>query len=150
MYAAQSEIPNLRASSAGTRAVTGHPIEHNAALVLESLGADPTKFSARQLTSAIAFDADLVLTMTTAHRDAVLQLAPQQLARTFTVHEAARLTTHCDAQNIRDLARLRPHLGANGPLDIPDPLGRGQDFFAMVGAQISALLPPILEVCRNR
>ena len=87
-----------------------HPIQHDAALVLEKLGGEVSNFAARQLTSRIASDADLVLTMTRAHRDTVLELAPRQLHRTFTLSEAARLASECNARNVADLAALRPYL----------------------------------------
>jgi protein-tyrosine phosphatase len=146
-YATQLQIPNFRASSAGTRAVISHPIHNDAALVLEKLGGDASDFAARQLTSRIASDADLVLTMTKAHRDAVLELAPRQLHRTFTLSEAARLALECHAQTVADLAALRPHLAARDLSDIPDPIGQSAEFHAMVGSQIADLLPPILELC---
>jgi protein-tyrosine phosphatase len=126
-----------------------HPIHREAALVLEKLGGDVSNFAARQLTSTIISDADLVLTMTKAHRDTVLELAPRQLHRTFTLTEAARLTSECNARNIADLAALRPTLAGHELSDIPDPIGQGAEFFAVVGAQIADLLPPILELCRR-
>jgi protein-tyrosine phosphatase len=129
--------------------VISHPIQHDAALVLEKLGGDASNFAARQLTSRIALDADLVLTMTRAHRDTVLELAPRQLHRTFTLREAARLASECNARNVADLAALRPHLVARGPLDIADPMGQSAEFFATIGSQIADLLPPILELCRR-
>jgi len=148
-YGARYHVPNFEASSAGTRAVIAHPIHHDAALVLEKLGGDVSNFAARQLTSRIASDADLVLTMTRAHRDTVLELAPRQLHRTFTLTEAARLTSAYNARNIADLAALRPNLSAQEVSDIPDPIGQSAEFFAMVGTQIADLLPPILELCRR-
>jgi protein-tyrosine phosphatase len=148
VYGAQLQVPNFRASSAGTRAVIAHPINHDAALVLEKLGGDVSNFAARQLTPRIASDADLVLTMTKAHRDAVLELAPRQLHRTFTLSEAARLVSDCNARNVADLAASRTHLAAHELPDIPDPIGRSAEAFAMVGSQIADLLPPILELCR--
>jgi protein-tyrosine phosphatase len=87
--------------------------------------------------------------MTRAHRDAVLELAPRQLHRTFTLSEAARLASECNARNVADLAALRPQLAARELSDIPDPLGRSTEFFAMVGSQIADLLLPILELCRR-
>ena len=126
-----------------------HPIQHDAALVLEKLGGEVSNFAARQLTSRIASDADLVLTMTRAHRDTVLELAPRQLRRTFTLTEAARLASAYNARNIADLAALRPNLSAQEVSDIPDPIGQSAEFFAMVGTQIADLLPPILELCRR-
>ncbi|HKP39548.1 low molecular weight phosphatase family protein [Mycobacterium sp.] len=148
-YSTRIRVPDFRASSAGTRAVTAHPIHPDAALVLEKLGGDASNFAARQLTSRIASDADLVLTMTRAHRDTVLELAPRQLHRTFTLSEAARLASDCNARNIADLAALRPHLATHELADIPDPIGRAADFFATVGSQIAELLPPIVELCQR-
>jgi protein-tyrosine phosphatase len=148
-YGARLEFQNFRASSAGTRAVKGHPIQVYAARVLEKLGGDSSGFAARQLTPAIAADADLVVTMTMAHRDKVLELVPQQLHRTFTLREAARLASHCNARNVGDLAACRLRSPAMELSDIPDPIGHDEAYFAMVGAQIAELLPPVLELCRG-
>jgi protein-tyrosine phosphatase len=148
-YGARFHFQELATSSAGTGAMAGHPIQPYAARVLEELGGDASNFAARQLTPAIAADADLVLTMTRAHRDDVLKLAPQQLHRTFTLREAARLAWECNARNVRELAGFRPQFSANAPSDIPDPIGQDEAFFAMVGAQIADLLPPVLGVCQG-
>jgi len=126
-----------------------HPIHHDAAPVIEKLGGEVSNFVARQLTSRIASDADLVLTMTRAHRNTVLELAPHQLHKTFTLSEAAQLASDWYARNVAELAALRPHLVGHELVDIPDPLGRNAEFFAMVGSQIADLLPPILELCRR-
>jgi protein-tyrosine phosphatase len=147
--AAQSHCRDFIASSAGTHAVKGHPIEAHAAGVLEALGGDPSQFAARQLTRAIAADADLVLTMTTTHRDEVLELAPQQLHKTFTLPEATWLALKGEARTIADLTTLRSRLGPPEQSDIPDPIGKDAAFFATVGAAIADLLPPILEICRR-
>jgi len=147
-YGARFQIPEFRASSAGTRAVISHPIHPDASRVLATLGVDASDFAARQLTSTIASNSDLVLTMTKAHRDAVLELAPHQLPRTFTLNEAARLASECGARHVEELAALRPHLVAHTVPDLPDPVGRSAEFFAMVGTLIADLLPPILELCR--
>lgn len=148
-YAAQLGLPHFKASSAGTRAVIAHPMQHEAALVLESLGGQACSFSARQLTPRIAADADLVVTMTMAHRDAVLGLAPHRLNRTFTLSEASRLVSEFNAQSVAELAALRPQLAPHLRPDIDDPIGKSAEIFAMVGSQIADLLPPILELCRR-
>jgi protein-tyrosine phosphatase len=129
--------------------VIAHPIQHDAALVLKKLGGDVSDFAARQLTSRIASEADLVLTMTRAHHDTVLDLAPRQLQRTFTLSEAARMATEFSARSVADLAGLRPQLAGHELADIPDPIGQSPEFMAMVGTQIADLLPPILELCRR-
>jgi protein-tyrosine phosphatase len=148
-YCARSHLEGITASSAGTQALTGHPIEPFAARVLEDLGGDASDFAARNLTQRIAADADLVLTMTEAHRDSVLALAPRQLQRTFTLREAARLASEGNAQSVEDLAALRPRFPVHGESDVPDPIGRDETFFAAVGAQIAELLPPVLKVCHR-
>jgi protein-tyrosine phosphatase len=147
-YGSRFQIPDFRVSSAGTRAMVAHPIQREAALVLEKLGGETSNFAARQLTSRIASDADLVLTMTTAHRDTVLELAPHQLHRTFTLSEAARLASEHNARNVADLAALRPNLAGHELSDVLDPLGQSAEYFSMVAAQIADLLPPILDLCR--
>jgi protein-tyrosine phosphatase len=148
-YAAQHGIADFTASSAGTRAVIGHAIHRDAAVVLEELGGDTSGFAARQLKSKIASSADLIIAMTSAHRDIVLEAAPRQLSRTFTLTEAARLASMDGAETLADLAALRRHLTANEKADIPDPIGQSPEVFAAVGSQIAELLPPILELCRR-
>ncbi|MCV6978711.1 low molecular weight phosphatase family protein [Mycolicibacterium pulveris] len=148
-YTTRLGIPTLRASSAGIRAVIGHPIQPDAALVLQQLGGETNDFAARQLSSKIASEADLVLTMTRAHRDAVLELAPRQLHRTFTLGVASQLVSELGAQTIGDLAVLRPQLSGEDQFDIPDPIGQSADFHAMVGSQIASFLPPIIELLQS-
>jgi protein-tyrosine phosphatase len=148
-YAAQHGIVDFAVSSAGTRAVIGHPIHPDAAVVLEELGGNATGFTARQLKPKIASAADLIITMTGAHRDIVLEAAPRQLWRIFTLTEAARLASMDGADSIADLAALRPHLSAIDTTDIPDPIGQGPEVFAAIGSQIADLLPPLLELCRR-
>lgn len=87
--------------------------------------------------------------MTRAHRNIVLEHAPHQLHRTFTLNEASLLASECNARNVTDLAALRPQLAAYELSDIADPIGQSTEFFAMVGSQIANLLPPILELCRG-
>lgn len=148
-YGAQLQIPHFFASSAGTRAVIAHPMHEEAALVLKSLGADPSDFAARQLTPRIAANADLILTMTRSHRDRVLELAPNRLKRTFTLSEASRLVSDHNAQSISDLVDFRPQLKLGGDVDIADPIGQSSEVFADIGTHIAELLPPVMELCRR-
>ena len=87
--------------------------------------------------------------MTEKHRDIVLEAAPRQLQRTFTLTEAALLASMNDAETISDLAALRPYLAAQDQADIPDPIGQSPEVFTAVGTKIADLLPPILEICRR-
>jgi protein-tyrosine phosphatase len=87
--------------------------------------------------------------MTRAHRDAVLELAPRQLRRTFTLTEAAELIARFDPAGVGDLAGLRPQLRADDVADVADPIGQSPEVFARVGSQIAALVEPIVEFCRR-
>ncbi|WP_307787094.1 arsenate reductase/protein-tyrosine-phosphatase family protein [Mycolicibacterium mengxianglii] len=147
--AAQRQISGLYTSSAGTRAVIGHPVHREAASVLQSLGGDASSFGARQLTARIAMDADLILTMTRAHRDRVLELAPRLLSKAFTLAEVAYLASDAGAPAMADLGLLRPKLAASNLPDVPDPIGQSKEVFVEVGLQIATLLAPVLELCRR-
>lgn len=149
LYARRTCLRNLSAFSAGTHAIVDSPIHPYAARVIEEFGGDATSFSARQHSPAISSDVDLVLTMTMAHRDAVLNAAPRELHKTFTLAEAARLAAEFDARSVADLSVLRPQLALNESADIKDPIGGGPEIFAIIGSQIRNLLPPILELCRS-
>ena len=127
----------------------GHPMHCDAAVVVQGLGGEVSNFAARQLTTEIASGADLVVTMTRAHRDAVLELAPRMLHKTFALTEAARLVSDFKAETIKDLSTLRPRLAAHEVPDIVDPIGQAPAVFSAVGSQIAELLPPILRLCRS-
>jgi protein-tyrosine phosphatase len=127
--------------------VIGHPIHDKAAVVLEELGGDPSHFAAKQLSEKVAAKADLVLAMTRGHRDKILGIAPRLLKRTFTLAEAAAIASHPDAATIADLPLLRPQTPTQSLVDVPDPIGQGAEVFEAVGAQIAALLPPVMQLC---
>lgn len=130
--------------------MVGHSIHHEAASVLEKLGGDPSNFAARQFKPRIAVGADLILTMTRAHRDSVLELVPHKLNRTFSLGEAATLIADFGAQTISELAAFRPRLGQGEVPDVLDPIGQGPEVFSAVGSQIADLLNPILALCQGR
>lgn len=144
---ARLQVPQFTVASAGLRAVIGYPIHPHAAQVLQRLGGDTSGFAARQFTPKLGANADLVLTMTTAHRDAVLERAPRLLNRTFTLSEAALLATEFEVVAAAKLADVRGQIAAAEFEDIPDPIGQDHEVFASVGAQIAELVPPIIELC---
>ncbi len=81
----------IRVVSAGTYGVVGHPVEPTMARLLSADGVDPAGFAATRLTESLVAEADLVLTMETGHRSAVVQAHPPALARTFTMREFVHL-----------------------------------------------------------
>jgi len=152
------DAEQIQLVSAGTRAVTDSAMHPDSALVLEGLGGRPDGFAARQLHEHVAIDADLVLTMTRAHRREVLKVAPRALARTFTLREAAALLDDLDGNLelpgegmadraralVKELAAVRSqHVNSNED-DIRDPIGESVEVHAEVGEAIAAALVPIL------
>ncbi|MFZ2176782.1 MAG: protein tyrosine phosphatase [Rhodococcus sp. (in: high G+C Gram-positive bacteria)] len=149
-FAEELGITDLTAESAGTRAMVGRPMEPTAARVLEGLGGDPSGFAARLLTPEIAGKADLVITMSERQRDKVLGLAPEQLKRTFTLKEAARLAEVANAASVDELAAARPlYQAETTPEDISDPIGQDEETFLTVGSEIADLLGLLARSVRS-
>lgn len=143
-YSAKLGIPCLEASSAGTRAVSGAGIQSEAAVVLRRLGGDPTGFQARQITPRIASDADIVVAMTREQRETVLDLAPRQMRRTFTLAEAADLVSNHDARTVAEMATNRHRANRQQLDDIEDPIGRSAEVYADVGNRIASLVSTLV------
>ena len=149
----------IRLVSAGTRAVVGSEMHPQSALVLRGLGTEPGDFRARQLEPVHVAEADLVLTMTRAHRRVVLELAPRALSRTFTLLEAADLLHHTGATApaagetvadrgralVRALADARSRRHAGDADDVADPIGRPLEAHQAAGDAIVASLLPLLS-----
>ncbi|GII83262.1 low molecular weight phosphatase family protein [Sphaerisporangium siamense] len=149
--------------SAGVRAVPGRPMAPGAARVLEKMGADPSGFAARRLTSRMLEEADLVLTATTAHRGSVVQECPRISRRVFTITEFGALTgaVLTRPRSAADLARegdpvrrahvllaqaraLRGLVPVDEP-DVPDPYGRWARAYRSAARRIAEGLSAPLE-----
>ena len=152
---------DVRVTSAGVNAAVGQPIDPLAADELVRLGGDPEGFEARQLTSAMLQDADLVLAATRAIRSQVVALNPAVLRRCFTLLELAALLDDPpwpepdDAGDADDgldvtLARAIDWRGSVGvlgdELDLPDPIGRSPK----VHRQVADLIDRATEVIAAR
>lgn len=143
--------------SAGTRAVVGSGMHPDSALVLAGFGAEAGDFRARQLDGRIASGADLVLTMTRAHRTDVLQRAPAVLQRTFTLPEAAELLAGIadEPTGVDFPARARALVSAMAAArgrrterrddDVRDPINKPLEVHEEVGELIAATLIPVLD-----
>jgi protein-tyrosine-phosphatase len=148
-----------RLISAGTRAVVGSAMHPDSALVLRGYGAEPGDFRAQQLVETLAAEADLTLTMTRAHRRAVLALAPRALARTFTLREAADLLALLDDDLeptgrglgerarglVKAMADARSRRAGTDGDDVPDPIGCPVEAHEEAGELIVTALLPILR-----
>lgn len=77
-------------TSAGLAAAEGAPPTPEAVDAVAELGADLTGHRARRLTPEMVEQADLILTMTREHNQAVLRQVPQAEGKVYTLKEFAR------------------------------------------------------------
>ena len=144
----------IETSSAGIRALRGHPMDAPSANVLKELGGDPSGHAATQLTGALVDRADLILTATSEHRADILREVPAAMRRTFTLREFARLgesARHDPAGSLADRVSVvgaqRGLAGPAGPGDeIGDPFGAALDVVRLCGKQISDAVDGVLSV----
>lgn len=151
----------LTVSSAGTRALEGHPMADTLRQRLGSQGIDASDFRARRLTADALHAAALVVTATREHRHHVVRDGGSDLAeRTFTLAQLARLLGAADSSGrenaasagaVGDLvsdalsARGRGWGGALGDDDLDDPWQRSRRRYRRVAERIDQLLIPIAE-----
>jgi len=74
---------NIQISSAGLGALVGKPVDTTAARVMAAAGYALPEHQARQLTSDMLRQADLVLAMELKHLQSIHSLAPEARGKTF-------------------------------------------------------------------
>lgn len=155
-------LPDAGASiaSAGTAAVVGAELEPAATDQLRRMGADDTGFAAQALTARMLDGAELVLTMTRAHRGQVARLRPAAMRRIFALGDFADLC--CSSRSWRPIAPARPWLpqvvaeaaavrGTVAPrdlsqIDIVDPYGGSARMHAEAFGRIEDFLEVVVGV----
>ena len=143
---------SLEVRSAGVRARDGRSVHPHTAAALARLGIRTDGFASRRLSAADAEWADLILTISAQHRDAVLAVYPRGLRKVLTLREAAALSTvlpsGLDADRLAAaLAEARSlHRGVVGDYDVVDPIDGPAELHAGVVDHISAALRTLLAV----
>ena len=146
----------LEARSAGTHAPPDRPAHEFTAAALERRGVDAGGHTSRRLSAADVDWADVVLTMTAQHREAVLTVNPRALRKTFTLREAADLCGSLPSGRLASvlfhergrvlaaaLAEVRDgHRAAE--LDIDDPVDGSAAMHTRVVDEIAAALRKLL------
>lgn len=121
----------LEVSSAGTRALNGHPMHSESQRVLREAGVESVGFKSQMLTPSLATDCDLLLGMTREHRAFARQLAPARWKRMYALREIA-LADEINMQSSR-----RAVDPTNPSIDIRDPIGGSPAVFDEVAKEIS-------------
>lgn len=149
--------------SAGTHGWRDAPVQGPMAELLAADGVDVAEFRSRPLTADQVREADLVLTLTAAHRALVLEREPAALRRTLSLGELARLaqavppgtvTGADDAERMRSLvaaavAQRHRFAGSHPADDVVDPFRRSDEVFATSYAQITAHVEHLVEALRG-
>jgi protein-tyrosine-phosphatase len=107
------ETVNVRALSAGVSARVGAPLTNEAEEVLRSLSVPVRPHAARNLTPELAAEAELIFCMTSAHRQAVIEMLPEVAGKTYCLSAEA---------------------------DIDDPIGKGMAAYVSCARQIQRLV----------
>jgi len=110
-------------SSAGVCAANGWPASENAVEALRELGIDISGLSSQTLTPKLIEEADLLITMTQGHQNAILQVAPESEGKVFLLKSFG--IAKCAA-------------------DITDPVGEALDIYRNVRDEIDAALPDLI------
>ena len=156
-------LSGVDVSSAGTGALVGDPISPPMAALMEQVGADASGFAARQLTPSLVRSADLIITMTSAHRRETVTMLPAAVQRTFVLGELAHMLDGVDRGEIAEAGgasgatseRIRAAMtiakrhrtpGVDPAEDIVDPYGRSNSVYSTSFAQIQAALEPVLRI----
>lgn len=140
--------------SGGTRVSRpGSPMAPVARSVLRANGFTESPFASQALSANMIADADLIIAAETSHMDAILDLAPSAMKRTFTLLQlaemaAAYLVGGVDVPFIEMAPVLRGTVRANhsGEFDLEDPVGYSAAQVRALGDRVNASVQLIVEV----
>ena len=117
------ETCGWRISSAGTCAADGWPVSQEAVIALKEKNIDISSLSSTALTREQIGQADLLVTMTDAHRQAILSTSPESEGKVFLLKSFG--VAKCAA-------------------DINDPVGGPLSLYRQVRDEIEAALPDLI------
>lgn len=133
-------------TSAGLAAREGDPATPEAIQALAEMGIALQGHRARQVTAALVHDADLVLTMTAAHKRRLRQLYPGAADKIFTLKEyvRGRRATPAAAGESRGEAAAGGAAAAYDD-DIPDPIGQPLAVYQATARVLAELVGQALD-----
>nr|WP_290669486.1 low molecular weight protein arginine phosphatase [Ardenticatena sp.] len=116
-YLADAGYPDWCVESAGTHAYDGVPATGKSVQVMREYGLDISHHRSREVTAEMLARADLVLTMTQGHKEALLVEFPEARGKTFMLSEMSGL-----------------------PLDIADPVGQSLERYRETARDIDLFI----------
>jgi glycine hydroxymethyltransferase len=153
-------IDDVTVASCGVSAWEGSPPTPEAVAAMREQGRDISRHVARRMSRRIVESADLIIGMSSEHRDAVRRIARPAASRTFTLKELVHLldavgpppTDGPSDQQLRSAALRADALrDAYRDLqlkdeDVADPLGLGLESFRAVAWEIEALCEGLVDL----
>lgn len=149
---------SLRVGSVGTWARPGRPPMPEAVQAAGERGADISAFRAASLAPGVVAEADLVVTMTSEHRDEVAHIAPEAASKTFTLKELVALLQSLpppseppsrDAAVARVRAADQLRRSGDAPAvadeDVADPIGMSVETYRAVAWELEGLVDALVE-----
>lgn len=151
----------VQVSSAGTHGLPMHQIDPSSAMLMKSVGIEPSGFRSRRLTQQMAKSANLILCFEKEQRKDIVTLAPTAVKYTFLLNDFANMCEYC-ARNglVKGLTiqeRLQSVIDASSiirpmlpePDDIEDPHGKEYAKFRLAAEQTNRALRTILTSMRK-
>ncbi|BCJ87666.1 low molecular weight protein arginine phosphatase [Effusibacillus dendaii] len=124
----EAGIPNIEVKSAGVAAGTGFPMSEGALHALSQRQIPGQEHMSQMFTEELGNWADLILTMTTSHKQLVGNRFPQFLDKVFTLKEYA---------------------GGYSDWDIADPFGGGQEDYNQSADEIEQAILKIVPTLQK-
>lgn len=119
----------IEIQSAGTAAFSGMSASENALKVLEGKGIKYDKHRASRLTEKLIEEADLILTMTSEHKELIINSLPAAVEKTFTIKEFV----------------LSESKKEKNGLDIEDPVGQPWETYEECAQELEDLVEKALK-----
>lgn len=125
--------------SAGTAVPCPEAASPNAVTVLkEQWGIDLESHRSRELSSQLVERADLILTMTRSHKDAVLLKYPQMASKVFTLKEY-----------VLDQKPFHSMEAFNYSLDISDPYGMSLEIYKKCALEVKTAIDKLVSLLKK-
>ncbi|HOJ10055.1 MAG TPA: low molecular weight protein arginine phosphatase [Clostridiales bacterium] len=132
--------------SAGIMAMDGDNASNNAIQAMrEGWGIDISFHKAKSIRYEYIKNAYLILTMTQAHKDAILQLFPEINSKVYTLKEYAAETIDSERQKDQLFKNYNFDFNYDFNIDIPDPYGKPLELYKYCAHDIKKAVDLTIE-----
>ncbi|NMA03414.1 MAG: low molecular weight protein arginine phosphatase [Clostridiales bacterium] len=139
----KDKLKNIKAISAGIYAWEGDGASLGAIEVLREKGIDAMEHSSRLLTPELVEEADLILTMTSNHKRAILDICPEVRKKTYTLKEY--VFNHNSKGSYISDGNLSVGNLEGLDHDIKDPYGQSVDVYRESAEEIEKYLHMLID-----